>query len=248
MSANQNSQNPHDGHRQKMRDKYLEYGIESFQPHEILEILLFYAVPRKNTNLIAHNLIDKLGTISGVLEAPYDLLKEYGLTDNAVFLLKMLPDLLLYCKKHDNQNATFAFDSENFISSVSNQFLGKSKEMTFLILYNPKLRPVYNGMLNTGTFNKTDLNITRICELAVQYKAAYVVLAHNHPSGSPLPSNADIISTIYLKQALNTLRMSLLDHFAVTDTDCTSMASSQLLFNSVAEYKKSPVYPYYSQF
>ena len=84
----------HDGHRDRMRKKYMEYGAEIFEPHEMLEMLLYYAIPRKDTNKTAHELINTFGSVSGVLDAPPHLLKNIGLSSNVIVLLKLIPDMM----------------------------------------------------------------------------------------------------------------------------------------------------------
>ena len=239
------SQSIHSGHRKRMRQKYQKIGIENFEEHEILEILLYYALPMKDTNQLAHSLINQFGSIAGVLDAPHDVLFNTELSENAVFLLKFLPDLLsLYMNERFNyNNKVLTVDKlpEKFI----NKFLGKNEEITYLLLLDSKFREIYCGIISKGTKNATDMNIQKICELAVHHKANYAIIAHNHPSGNTLPSNADIVATTKLYQSLFSIGVLLLDHFVVAENDCVSLNDAHVFFKSKEEYLESSYYKHF---
>lgn len=232
----------HAGHRKDMRDKVLEHGIEILREHEILEIMLYYAIPMKDTNPLAHELLNQFGSISAVFDAPYDILCKSGLTENAAFMVKYIPEILsIYMSdKYDNNNKIV--DMDNLPQKFINRFLGKNKEMLYLLLMDSKYKEIYFNVISKGNNTNTDINTTKICELAVKYSARYAIIAHNHPSGSSLPSKADILATINLNQALRSLNVKLLDHFVVADLDCVSLHDANVLFNSREEYEESGIY------
>ena len=232
----------HAGHRKHMKEKVLEQGIESLREHEILEVMLYYAIPMKDTNPLAHQLINQFGSISAVFDAPYDVLIKSGLTENSAFMIKYIPEILsvYMTDKYDKNNKIV--DINNLPQKFINRFLGKKNEMVYLLLMDAKYKELYFDIVSKGNITNTDINTTKICELAVRYSARYAIVSHNHPSGSSLPSRADILATINLKQALKSLNVKLLDHFIVADLDCVSFHDANVLFNSREEYEKSGIY------
>ena len=111
--------------------------------------------------------------------------------------------------------------------------------MVYLLLLDSKFRELYCGIVSKGNITSTDINTTKICELAISYSARYAVVSHNHPSGSSLPSNADILATINLNRALHSINVRLLDHFIVADLDFISLHEAGLIFESREDYEAS---------
>ena len=217
----------HSGHRMRMRSKFLESGLDGFETHESLELLLYYCIPRKDTNAIAHRLLDSFGSLSAVLDAPIDALKECGLSENAAILLKLVPQMSrLYLD--DRQSCDKVVDLENIGERLLHKFIGRDYEAVVLLLLDVKYKEVFCGVINKGSVNSCDLYIRKIIENAMIYNASYAVLAHNHPSGLALPSRADIGSTKTVASALSLVGVRLLDHIVVADEDYVSMRQSGL--------------------
>ncbi len=220
----------HSGHRARMREKYLKSGLDVFAPHEILELMLYYAIPYKNTNDIAKNLINRFGSLDGVLDAPVDSLVEAGLTENQAIYLKLFPDItrIYYRAKYDSDDGPINFD--NLPDYISRRFIGlTSQERVLLILLDVKGKEVFSGFINEGNFEATRLSVRSIVRLAMNYGAVTAILAHNHPSGVALPSKDDINTTLYLRDALSLVDVNLIDHFIVANEECISMAQSDFL-------------------
>lgn len=220
----------HSGHRARMRKKLLEQGLDVFEPHEVLEILLYYAIPQRNTNNIAKNLIDRFGTISAVFDASQEALKSAGLTETQAVFLKLIPDVtrLYLSDKHDNLDKVFDFS--NMPSFILDKFIGyESEEHVLLILLDKKGKVVFNGMIDSGDLDSASISIRKIVGLAINYSASAAVIAHNHPSGLALPSKEDLYVTRDLKNALKPVGVTLLDHYIVADRDCVSLAESGLI-------------------
>lgn len=123
-----------------------------------------------------------------------------------------------------------------------NLYLGKRVEMAYIILMNGKWKELYSGIVNRGTTVSTDLNVQRICSLALRYSAKYAIVAHNHPMGTTLPSNSDILATINLYQALKSLDVTLIDHFIVSGDDFISFYDIGIMFKNREEYFESDFY------
>lgn len=219
----------HSGHRSRMREKYRKNGFDAFAPHEILELMLYYAIPYRNTNDIAKLLIDRFGSLSGVLDAPVDALIEAGLTENQAVYLKLFPDItrLYYSAKYSADDGPLDFDS--LPQYITPKFIGLgSRERVLLILADAKGREVFCGFISEGSFEELQLSVRRIVRLAMNYGANYAVLAHNHPSGVALPSPEDCKATSALKKALALVDINLIDHFIVANDECISMSQSHL--------------------
>ncbi len=219
--------NVHKGHRQRMRNLYLNEGIDNFNHHQALELLLFYAFPQRDTNPIAHKLIDQFGSISAVFDAPIVQLKRFGLTDNTIALLKLIPDFSrIYNMDRTDYNSKRIEISE-LCEYFRPKFIGRTNEVLYLLLMDGKYKELYCGIVSKGSINTTDVPITKIIENAVYYNAEYVAIAHNHPDGIALPSQADIKTTKTIYDTLKLMNKHLVDHIIVCDDDQISLAQSK---------------------
>lgn len=221
-------ENVHKDHRSRVRKKYLENGLDSFEMHEALEFLLFYCVPYKNTSVLAHNLLNAFGSLSAVFDAPYDALCEFGLTETQATMLKLMPDIarLYIDDKHNNFEKVFNYEQAPDL--ILRKFIGRENEQVLLILLDAKGKEVFCGIVSKGSLNDTSMPIRKIVDFALRFNAKSAILAHNHPSGVALPSRDDLETTAHVKSALNLIGVRLLDHFIVADNECVSLAQSRI--------------------
>ena len=220
----------HSGHRERLRVRYLANGIEAFAAHEVLELLLFYAIPQRNTNDIAKNLIDHFGSFSGVFDASMDLLIEAGLTQNQAAFIKLIPDVMRRYTLDRHENDSKIVDIYSLSKTMPDRFIGKEdREHAMLLLVDSKGKEVFFGEISDGEFNATNISTRKIMRLALNYNAAGAILAHNHPNGLALPSQQDFRVTESLRDALRVVGVELLDHYIIADNECVSMALSGLL-------------------
>nr|WP_316624140.1 JAB domain-containing protein [uncultured Ruminococcus sp.] len=220
----------HSGHRSRMKKKLMQSGFDHMEPHEVLEILLYYAIPQRNTNDIAKNLIDRFGSISAVFDASVDMLKSAGLTEHQALYLTMFPDIarIYLVDKYENQDKIIDYD--NITGFIRDRFIGlEEQENVLLILIDKKGKLVYSGIISQGDFNSASISIREIVTLAINYAATSAFIAHSHPSGLALPSKEDVLVTRDLKKALKLVGIHLLDHFIVADHECVSLAESGLI-------------------
>ena len=220
----------HSGHRARMKKKLISQGLDAFEPHEVLEILLYYAIPQRNTNDIAKNLIDKFGSLSAVLDASLESLKNAGLTEHQALYLKLFPGVtrLYMLDKYENPDKTIGY--EYVADYIKDKFIGfEETENVLLILMDKKGKEVYSGMIAHGDFDTAQISVRNIITLAINYGATSAFLAHSHPSGLALPSKEDVLVTRSLKEALKLVNVALLDHFIVADHDCVSMAETGII-------------------
>ncbi len=218
--------NVHSGHRERVKRKYLDHGLDVFEPHEALELMLFYVVPYKDTNALAHMLLSKFGSISAILDAPFDVLTEAGLTENQATFLKLLPDCarLYISDKHDNADKIINFST--IASYITSKFIGRVEENMLLLLMDTKQKELFCGIISKGNINSTAIPVRKIVDLSMRYDATCAVIAHNHPSGFAIPSQEDLVTTKNIHDALSLVGVNLLDHYIVADGECVSLLQS----------------------
>ena len=220
----------HDGHREKMRQRFLKSGLVSFADHEALELLLYYAIPRRDTNPIAHALMERYGSLSAVLTAPVeDLKKVEGVGESAAILLKLAPLLYRKAKLSDAEQETVLSSVDRVGAYLLERFAGEKNEMVYQLCLDRKGKLLACKRLGEGGVASADLDIRRLVENALLTGASSVVLAHNHPSGVALPSRDDYAATDRAKTALAVVGVVLTDHIIVADGDFVSMSDSGYL-------------------
>ena len=217
----------HDGHREKMRQRFLKSGLDAFADHEALELLLYYAIPRRDTTPIAHALMERYGSLSAVLAAPVeDLKKVEGVGESAAILLKLAPQLYRKAKMSDAEQETILSSVERVGAYLLERFAGEKNEVVYQLCLDRKGKLLVCKKLGEGGVTSADLDIRRRVENALLTGASAVVLAHNHPSGVALPSRDDYAATDRAKTALAVVGVALTDHIIVADGDFVSMADS----------------------
>ncbi|MCI2056168.1 MAG: DNA repair protein RadC [Oscillibacter sp.] len=220
----------HDGHREKMRERFLLGGLDSFADHEALELLLFYAIPRQDTNATAHRLLQRYGSLTGVLNAPAeDLQKVEGIGENAAVFLKLVPEFCRKAQLSGDGKETILNSTEKAGEYLIERFRGEREEVIYQLCLDRKGKLLACKRLAEGDADSAELNIRRLVENALLSSASAVLLAHNHPSGIALPSREDYVTTERVQQALKTVGVPLVDHIIVADEDFVSMADSGIL-------------------
>lgn len=222
----ENNKKPHDGHRQRMWQKYLEHGIGIFEEHELLEILLFILIPRVNTNEISHDLISRFGSLKNVLETAIpDLQKIKGIGKNSAVQLRFIGEIA----DHVNRQKLDAvkFDSSNSIINFCIEYYKSiDHECASFFLLDDKLTLLYRDNIDINKPNETDFDYGKIIRQAVKFECHSVILAHNHPDGSAYASNVDIMTTRTLASLLKTIDIKLVDHIVIQENTGYSMRMS----------------------
>ncbi len=224
---NTKKKNPHEEHRKRMRERYSITGFSGMQDHEILEMLLFYSIPRIDTNVLAHDLINRFQTFSGVLEASEEeLLSVKGVGKNTATLIKMMIPLFHEYSKSSN-NATRLKDSQATSKFLRKYYTGVMNERVMLICIDSSGKVLSFETICEGDCCSCLLNVRRLIEISLRNPlTAGVILAHNHPNGVALPSREDIDSTVELIRMLANVNVKLVDHFIIAGEEYTSMATS----------------------
>ena len=218
--------NLHEGHRQRLKERFLREGLDHFEPHTVLELLLFYAVPQRDTNELAHRLIARFGSLDAVFDAAFDeLCAVEGIGRNTATLLKLVPDLTRrYLDSADHEQVLLTsvqaigdFCVQNFWDEQRNGIPALSEQQGRI-----DLRRFYRGGNNRFSadvfaYHSGSRHAQPCC---VRY------LAHNHPHGLAVPSNADLAATESVCHALAAAKIRLLDHFIFAGQDYISLRDS----------------------
>lgn len=220
----------HDGHRQRVRARFLNHGLENFDDITALELLLFYARPQGDTNPLAHALLDRFGSLGAVLDAPVgELIKVSGIRETSAALLKLIPAISRRYLISRNTIGDVIDSSTKAGRFFVPYFLNAVEERVYALFLDVRRRNLGCVELSRGAINAVDINARKLASMALERNACYVVLAHNHLSGVALPSTEDEESTRRLAAALELIGVELCDHVIVAGTDYVSMGECGML-------------------
>ena len=214
---NNTAENPHLGHREKLRNRFIqEKGFDHFEDHQILELLLFYANPRSDTNPIAHKLLETFGSMKGVLEArPEQLAAVPGVGPKAAVLISMVVPLTRVwhrCAMEEPARIGNCREAEHYCLSL---LAGERVERFYVVSLNAQCKVLGRRVISEGSLSEVSAYPRLVLETALNYNAHSVLLCHNHPGGTCAPSQDDIASTVLLQRLLNGVGIVLLDHIIV---------------------------------
>lgn len=221
--------NLHEGHRERVRQEFLQHGFDrNTPPHKILELLLFYCVQRADTNPLAHELIAKYGSIAAVLDAPVGELAEFkGLGERGAVLLKLImPTARRYIWDKSEQKPTFC-GLDDIGKYIFNLYLGETQEKAGVMCLDTKGKLLKFDFLADGDLSSVGLSNRELAKTVLDCNATAAVLCHNHPNGIAVPSDSDIKITRLAAETLSKIGVQLIDHIIVCDTDFVSMAQSE---------------------
>jgi len=220
--------NVHEGHRDRMRDKFLKSGLDSMASHEVLEFLLFHSVPRQDTNEIAHNLMKTFGSLPAVLDAPYEeLIKVDGVSKVTATFIKFQLQLMRRYFSDKTELATPIKCVRDCGNYLLGRYIGYDNEIASVLCMDNKCNVLGFQIICEGDIGSAVFSSRKIIEAAIKYRATTAILAHNHPGGIALPSDEDIVATQGIKSALSYVGVLLLDHIIIADGDYVSLAESE---------------------
>lgn len=218
----------HEGHRQRLKDRFRREGLDNFDELYVLELLLFYCIPRKDTNPIAHRLLEQFGSLTAVLEAsPEELEKVEGINKTTSTFLSLITQVGRYYQVRRAEPGDILRTSDQCGNYLMPYFFGRDTETVFMLCLDAKCKVICCKKVGEGNVNSANIPIRRVVEMALSANATSVVLAHNHPSGLALPSADDVQTTLRVSAALETVEIALADHIVVCGDDFISMAQSQ---------------------
>ena len=208
-----------------MYQRYQKSGLEGFAPHEVLELMLYYAIPRKDVNPLAHELIDKFGSFSNVLDAhPDDLIKVDGISQRSAVYLNMMPKVMRLYNSQKAQSSAPLDSAGKVIEFLSDLFYGWNKEVFYLLCLDAKCRMTQYVQISVGETGGLHVHPKKVVEAAIRYNSSQVIFAHNHPSGTVTPSEEDILFTRRLAVVMSTIDIPVIDHVILNDTSSYSFA------------------------
>lgn len=228
-------ENLHINHRNRLKNRFLQEGLESFEDHQVLELALFFAIPRKDTNPIAHRLLKRFGSLAGVFNAPVsELVKVEGMGEHAAVFLKMQHGLLLKYQASFHEEKPNLSSHRECMRLVHERMKYLNHEEFHVLCLDSSMRLIKYLPLFKGTVNSATVNLREVTSKVLELDAAAIVVAHNHPSGVAYPSPEDLGVTESLLIALKYQDVELLDHMICTSTNCYSMLKD----NKISELKQ----------
>ncbi len=212
----------HDGHRRNLRQRFLSCGLDAFEDHEILEMLLFYAIPRKNTNPTAHELINYFGSLYGVFNASADdLMSRDGIGENAAILLKLLPEISRRVRLPSR--GTVLPNLKAVGRYLVELFRGEREEIFYQLCFNQQRKLILCRKIGSGDASSSRMDMRELLRNALTPGVDCVVISHNHPSGDITPSSEDYDLTTHVQKALRYANIALWDHIIVSDDRYVSL-------------------------
>jgi len=210
--------NLNEGHRTRLRQRFEKAGFEGFHDYEILELLLTYAIPRRDTKPIAKELIQKFKTIQKVLDAPVEKISDVdGIGENATLFLKIMREMISeYFRGMVLEKKVFTTLQElvDYLRAIIGD---RQNEIVHVLYLNSKNELLNSEDLGEGTISEAVAFPRTIVEGALRHHATSVILAHNHPGGLPEPSDSDNMFTEAVKKALGTVDVTLQEHVIISD-------------------------------
>ena len=220
----------HAGHRRRAKEEFLARGLNGLADHRVLELLLFYAIPRGDVNPLAHALVEHFGGLTGVLNATYEQLREVkGIGENAACLLRLIPAVAARYMELNADVSGQMLTNWQFQDLLLPLFLGARNELAYLVCMDAKSKLIACRPLGEGALDQVGVAKRKVVEIALACNASRVALAHNHVSGVAVFSSADVRTTLELRQLLRQVHVELVDHFVVAAGEMISMAASGYL-------------------
>ena len=232
----QGEKNIHAGHRERLKKRFLNGGLDGFEAHNVLELLLFFGVPQQDTNILAHRLIQRFSSLSKVLEAPYsELLEVPGMGPHTVTLLKLIPSLSRYYLKDRSSSKAMESGYEEIGSFLVRQYAGIENECVMGVFFDNGFHLqgckvlhvkkyahdtfVFNPckVLHVGSVNSASFTLRCIADEVIMRKSSVVIIAHNHPHGLPLPSPDDLETTRRIEHFLSSCGIELAEHYIIAE-------------------------------
>lgn len=215
----------HENHRQRMKARYLAEGLDSFSRHNVLEFLLFYAIPRKDTNEIAHALIKRFGSFAGVLEASVEELTTVnGISEHSAILIHSILPIMRHYNRDKFCEASSPCDTFDKLAGYArSQFIGAKREQVKVVLFDDSMQIIGCEALPDGIPGKAEMDARMILEAAIRYGSAHIALLHNHMGPYAFPSREDYECGYRLKTICESVGIRLVAHLIVADESVISL-------------------------
>lgn len=220
----------HTGHRRRLRQRFEENQLQGFSDHEVLELLLTYAIPRMDVNPLAHRLVNTFGSLSAVMEAsPQELKKVEGMGERSALLISLMVPLFQRYEQERLQSKPRFSTYSALASYCTTLFMGVREEKFYLLCFDAKMQLIKAVNLASGTADEVHVSPKQLVREALRLNAVTVAVTHNHPSGDPRPSQEDIELTQSIREALDMVEIRLADHVVVGAYDTFSIFRNSIL-------------------
>ena len=220
----------HAGHRQRMRQRFAQEGLDGFAAHEVLELILTYAIPQKNVNPLAHRLINAFGSLHAVLEADVqELVRVEGIGEYAATLISLFSHTARRLQKSRSEERKLLRNREVCCDHCRSLLSGLRQEHLYLVCMNAQMEVLHNALIAKGTLSEVPAYPRLVAEAAIRANAHAAVLCHNHPGGSAIPSMQDLEMTAALSRGLHALDILLVDHVIVSGDEALSLVECGLM-------------------
>lgn len=220
----------HDGRRERLREQFVNHGLDSFVDHQVVELLLCYAIPRRDVNPDAKALMKHFGSLAAILEAsPEELKQVHGIGPAAAAAISFITQIGRRYQIDKAKSTKHLLTTEDIGAFVQPLYYGATDEIVYLVFLDGQRRVLHLEKLSEGSINAASFNVRKAAEIAFSRKAHGIVLAHNHPGGVALPSSSDIAATERFLRAIALLGIRLIDHIVLAEDDFVSMRDSGYL-------------------
>ncbi|MCI8304342.1 MAG: RadC family protein [Lawsonibacter sp.] len=217
----------HTGHRGRVKEEFLVRGIEGWSDHRVLELILFYAIPQGDVNPLAHELIERFGSLSGVLDAlPEELMRVKGMGEHSATMLKLFPAVLGRYLAGRTEPGQIVHNVAEAGRVLAPYLYGARNEVVYVMCLDAKEKLLGVRRLSEGNNRNSDVTIRRVAEVCIGMQASFCYLAHNHVSGIALPSPEDMDMTEVVRTTLAPLGIDVVDHLVFVDGDMVSVQES----------------------
>lgn len=226
-----NKKNPHDGHRDRVREKFMkEENLNAYADHNILEMLLFYAIPRADTNELAHRLINTFGSFSAVFDADIEqLIRVDGVGKSTAVLIKMIPSVMQRYYEDKINNPSKITNTDSAAEFLKTKFFNETVEIMYLMCMNNDGKILKFTQIASGTLDYSEIDSRLILQEMLLCKATTAIIAHNHPGGICAPSLSDVNTTQQIASLLSGINARLIDHIIIAGDEHFSFSSHNKL-------------------
>ncbi len=229
----------HDGHRERLKSQFAKGGLDALSDVQTLELLLFYTIPRKDVNPLAHELLSRFGSLTGVLEAPMEELSQVpGVSENTALHLHLVPQAARRYMTDSAGRVRQLNTIERVGEYLLPRFFAERDEVVYLLCLDAKCSPIGLRLISRGSVNSASVPARKVVSEALSCNATSVVLAHNHPSGVALPSAEDRAVTENIFRALDAVNILLADHLIIAGSDYVSLAADGLIQKMMEESRR----------
>ncbi len=226
MSDNNKNNNPHKNHRARLRETFRRTGVDGMPDHNLLELILFYSIPRKDTNELAHRLITEFGSLTRVFDATYEqLLDIEGVGESTALLISMMPGI---CRRYIEGKSTGKInlsDPDDARNYLRDKFYGSKNEIFYVLCLDSAGNLINCCKLGEGTSGTVLVDKRNVMQIAFRNDAEKIILAHNHPKGVAAPSRKDLELTNEFSRMLSSVGIKVVDHIIVAGNDTVSLSS-----------------------